>query len=352
VNPRTTIAAMSDQEPATPMRKVSTLNALFDAASQGLSDPSVSDGPPEEVDIVIAGGGIKGYYVAGAHAVLLQNKNRLRAVRYAGASAGAWAAMMMCCETSPELWAETYRWTGEYATNGKKILDGYREIFDKVFPEDAWKRCSGRVFISITRVTPLGLENFVVSTFTCNEDLFSAACASAHIPFFSKQKLHTFRDERLVIDGSLTDNLPVFRDGARRQMLFLLKNVPYGPIQVFPFNFLPSLVIDDTCIEALSMRGAMEMRRFLKGEEVKAVVWHKSGLGDHSIFHAKLVLGGLLLAAAMFRHRSAFGRFLRGVGGGGVSADDKRRRGARALALSLLMGRIPLRRKRETREGN
>lgn len=50
-----------------------------------------------EIDIVISGGGLKGYFMAGCAYVLMGQlaRHKIGIARIAGASAGAWAGMFM-----------------------------------------------------------------------------------------------------------------------------------------------------------------------------------------------------------------------------------------------------------------
>ena len=56
---------------------------------------------------MVEGGGMKGYYVSGCAAVL-ERTRRMKVCRYAGASAGAFCCVCMCCQIDPALWATTY----------------------------------------------------------------------------------------------------------------------------------------------------------------------------------------------------------------------------------------------------
>jgi hypothetical protein len=144
-----------------------------------------------------------------------------------------------------------------------------------VLPEDAYKRCSGRLFISITVFNSYGmLENMIVSQFDSNDDLYNACCASSTIPFIServgdwgsgKWGLRRYRG-RLCVDGGLTNNCPVFKDGVRRQLVFQLGNLDYSAYR--------SLSHSDDCIEVLVIRGAMLMAQFLEGNQTStAIEW-------------------------------------------------------------------------------
>jgi hypothetical protein len=205
--------------------------------SASLADFSAAEGKVEEVDVVCSGGGLKGYFVIGARAVLesqLKQRN-LKIVRYAGASAGAWAAMFMASGVTTAEWLRSYTKTRECFESGdaSRVLQAYREQILpwiwKRLPSDAYKRCSGRCFISISVLDRFGWlpRNMIVSEYSSNEDLINACFASSCIPFVVEKGLGPrFRGVR-VVDGGLTNNTPCFTDGARRQIVLRLEHVPY-----------------------------------------------------------------------------------------------------------------------------
>jgi hypothetical protein len=65
---------------------------------------------PVEIDLVISGGGIKGYFMTGASHILKHElrKQNIRIRRISGTSAGAWCGMFMLCDFSTSDWLETY----------------------------------------------------------------------------------------------------------------------------------------------------------------------------------------------------------------------------------------------------
>jgi hypothetical protein len=134
-----------------------------------------------------------------------------------------------------------------------------------MFDPEAYKICSGKLFISITRWTKWGPKLWIVSEFSSNADLFAACCSSSAIPYLTQAyAFRQFRGET-VFDGGVFNNCPVFPDGVRRQLVFRLLDVEY-----------PSrLVLNplDSCIDALVIRGALLMSRFLQGEPTDAIVW-------------------------------------------------------------------------------
>jgi hypothetical protein len=253
---------------------------------------STPAGHREDVDVVISGGGMKGYFVTGAFAVL-SGLQSVHVVRMSGASAGAWCAVFMACGLNPVDWADTYYMTRLCIRDGMSIADAYRKFARDILPPDAHKRCSGVVHLSVSVVTWSGIKNLMVSEFHDNEDLIEVKCkpwtvmsgvlslrqaarsllrfgfpglnvkcpphrvvcsvhrsclfvsqsfclfpfclvtrvqatiASCTIPYFSAQGFgRKFRGMR-VLDGGITDNTPLFRDGKRRQIVFQLTDVAY-----------------------------------------------------------------------------------------------------------------------------
>ena len=63
-----------------------------------------------EIDIVLSGGGLKGYFVNGAAYVLMKElkKRKIKIARVSGASAGSWAGAFMLTNFGAGNWLETY----------------------------------------------------------------------------------------------------------------------------------------------------------------------------------------------------------------------------------------------------
>ena len=94
-------------------------------------------------------------------------------------------------------------------------------------PEDAFIICTNRLFVSMTVLTRYGPVNRIVSEFSSNDDLLEACLASSTLPYLTERRgCRMFRGE-YVVDGGLTNNIPVFTDGVRRQLVFRLFDVEY-----------------------------------------------------------------------------------------------------------------------------
>lgn len=191
--------------------------------------------PAVEIDVVVSGGGLKGYFITGCSHILKKElaKQNVKIARVAGASAGAWCGLFMLCNLETEVWIETYYKCQELPH--MTMHEAYTEIWPWIkshLPENAWEICNGRLFISVTEVTLTGFKNHMISEYTCNEDIFEACLASSTVPYISlPTMLRTFRG-MWVLDGGVTNNTPVFPDHVRRQLVFRLGDVFY------PFKFL------------------------------------------------------------------------------------------------------------------
>lgn len=75
-----------------------------------VNSQSAANKDPVEIDVVISGGGLKGYFACGALSVLETHllKQNMRISRVSGSSAGAWSALFICTGLSKELWIESY----------------------------------------------------------------------------------------------------------------------------------------------------------------------------------------------------------------------------------------------------
>ena len=195
------------------------------------------------------------------------------------------------CGVHPLDWADTY-----YESSSRRdfmLLDAYRKfiptMMEKILPADAWQRCSGRVYISITRFSlHRGFENVVVSEFSSNADLFAACLASSTIPLLSTRNLVSRFRGWVALDGGLTNNLPTFDNSSldssssssssspppvkkRRQLVFDMRGVAY---------LRPHLFGEGRHREPI-LRGAVEFRLFLLGLSDLATARRRSSSGRH-----------------------------------------------------------------------
>jgi hypothetical protein len=114
--------------------------------------------------------------------------------------------------------------------------------------------------------------------------------ASSTVPFISLRTATRKYRDMWVVDGGVTNNTPVFTDNLHRQLVFRLSDVfyptkflvsPSGKNHINSHSIemlmlLSSLFHEppsDYCIEALVVRGAILMSRFLQGQESDCFSW-------------------------------------------------------------------------------
>ncbi|GAA6087127.1 patatin-like phospholipase domain-containing protein 2 [Tachysurus ichikawai] len=90
------------------------------------------------------------------------------------------------------------------AFNLVKIM---REMMSRVLPHDAYVKATGRLGISLTRVTDG--ENVLLSQFNSNDELIQACVCSAFIPVYCGLIPPSLQGVRYV-DGGITNNLPQY----------------------------------------------------------------------------------------------------------------------------------------------
>ncbi|XP_050698650.1 1-acylglycerol-3-phosphate O-acyltransferase Pnpla3-like isoform X3 [Eriocheir sinensis] len=167
----------------------------------------------EKMNFSFAGCGFLGIYHVGVAACLKKYAPNLLVNKISGASAGALAAVCLLCDSPLGIITSSVLKTATEARrctlgpfsptfNVEKLL---REGLLSVLPDDAHKIVSGRLFISVTRVSDG--KNILLSQFDTREELIHAILCSAFIPGFSGWAPVTFRGVRYA-DGGFSDNLP------------------------------------------------------------------------------------------------------------------------------------------------
>jgi patatin-like phospholipase domain-containing protein 2 len=168
----------------------------------------------EKVNISFAGCGFLGIYHVGVASCFKEYAPHLLLNKISGASVGALAGVCLLTDITlgvftSEMLRIIYeirqRTLGPFnpLVNVQTML---RNIIVGRLPENAYKMVSGRLFISLTRVSDG--SNVIVSEFNSNEELLNSLMASAFVPFFSGFIPPKVGDVRYV-DGGFSNNLPI-----------------------------------------------------------------------------------------------------------------------------------------------
>ncbi|XP_024119065.1 patatin-like phospholipase domain containing 3 [Oryzias melastigma] len=167
-------------------------------------------------NLSFAGCGFLGIYHIGVASCLLEKAPHLvtGATRLYGASAGALTASVLasqaciakCCEDVIAVAKEARKRNLGPLHPTFNLVKVLRSGLNRDLPSDAHVRASGRLCVSLTRVSDG--QNVLVSDFSSKEELIQALICSCFIPIYCGLIPPSFRGARYV-DGGISDNLPL-----------------------------------------------------------------------------------------------------------------------------------------------
>uniref|UniRef100_A0AC35TY84 PNPLA domain-containing protein n=1 Tax=Rhabditophanes sp. KR3021 TaxID=114890 RepID=A0AC35TY84_9BILA len=168
---------------------------------------------PESLSLSFAGCGFLCIYHAGVCAAIKEYAPQLMNNKICGASAGSIAATFLLCNiciskaTSNILQVVTQARSRALGAlhPSFNLLKCVRDGLEIALPDNAHQLCSGKLFISLTRVRDH--ENVIVSQYDTREELIQAIICSCFIPFYCGRDPPSFRGEKYV-DGGISANQP------------------------------------------------------------------------------------------------------------------------------------------------
>uniref|UniRef100_A0A915IQB3 triacylglycerol lipase n=1 Tax=Romanomermis culicivorax TaxID=13658 RepID=A0A915IQB3_ROMCU len=168
----------------------------------------------ECMNISFSGCGFLGIYHVGVASAIKEYAPNLYMNKVAGASAGAIAACglisNMCLSQATSDVLKIVALARQHQLGplhpSINLMNILRTGLMKNLPDDAHKMASGRLFISMTRVSDG--KNVLVSQFDTKEELIQAMLCSSFIPLYGGTLPPTFRGVRYM-DGGFSDNLPI-----------------------------------------------------------------------------------------------------------------------------------------------
>ncbi|XP_040894566.1 patatin-like phospholipase domain-containing protein 2 [Toxotes jaculatrix] len=169
----------------------------------------------KEWSISFAGCGFMGIYYVGATSCILERFPRFiqDASKIYGASAGALMAAVLTIGIPLEKCCANLMFMAKEARKHKlgplhpafNLLKIVQDSLLGNLPEDAHVRASGRLCVSLTRVSDG--KNVLVSEFNSREELIQVLICSCFVPFYCGVIPPTYRGVHYV-DGAVSDNLP------------------------------------------------------------------------------------------------------------------------------------------------
>uniref|UniRef100_A0A2R5L4D9 triacylglycerol lipase n=1 Tax=Ornithodoros turicata TaxID=34597 RepID=A0A2R5L4D9_9ACAR len=165
------------------------------------------------MNVSFAGCGFLGIYHVGVASALREYASQVCVGKIAGASAGSLAAAALICDVPC---GESTTYVLHIAVKARqRALGPFHPGFDvdsiiheglsNLLPDNAHKLCSGRLYVSLTRISDG--KNVLISQFDTKEELIQVLKCSCFIPFYSglfPPKINGVA----YVDGGFSDNLP------------------------------------------------------------------------------------------------------------------------------------------------
>ncbi|XP_034390429.1 patatin-like phospholipase domain-containing protein 2 [Cyclopterus lumpus] len=169
----------------------------------------------KEWSISFAGCGFMGIYYVGASSCILERFPRFirGASKIYGASAGALMAAVLTVGAPLEVCCADLMFMAKEGRKHKlgplhpafNLMGLVKDSLQRCLPEDAHVRASGKLHVSLTRVSDR--KNILVSEFDSREELIQVLVCSCFVPFYCGVIPPTYRGVHYV-DGAVSDNLP------------------------------------------------------------------------------------------------------------------------------------------------
>jgi hypothetical protein len=210
-----------------------------------------------EFDLILGGGGFKGYFHTGLCKILKHYEiNKQIKIRYIiGSSTGALSAVMYICSIHHHKWIN-----GFYKIkNSIKNSDLQTVVIDLIkndLPDDAYLLCNGKLKISLSKLTFFGFKHVLIDKFDSNEHLLNVLSASIKIPYLTSNEIFGCRiNNNIYYDSFFTRITPIIYNN----------DLPQLVIKTVSINYLNSLSLkpNDSFIELLVLRGLYESKHFL-----------------------------------------------------------------------------------------
>ena len=217
-------------------------------------------------DVILAGGGFKGYYHLGLYKILkhLEKKNKIKIRYIVGTSTGAISAIIYVCNLDFNRWVDTFYKIKENMHKSdlhKTVI----EIMKDELPENAYQLCTNRIKITTSKLTMFGFVEEIFDKFDSNDHLLQVLSASIKIPYLTSKSIFGEKiNSYYYYDGFFTRIAPIIFNSDLPQLF----------VKTYATNYSNSLSLKpvDSHIELLSLRGAYESKKFFKYEKKNKIL--------------------------------------------------------------------------------
>lgn len=212
-------------------------------------------------DLVLSGGGFKGYYHLGLCKILkhFELKNKIKIRHIIGTSTGAISAIIYACNINYHKWIESFYKIKENI-HKSDLHQTVIEIMREELPPNAHELCNGKIKITTSKLTFFGFVEEIHDNFISKDHLISVLSASIKIPYLTSNSIFgELLNNYYHYDGFFTRVSPIQYN----------HDIPQLLIKTYVANYPSSLSLKpvDSHIELLSLRGLYESKKFFKHQK-------------------------------------------------------------------------------------
>lgn len=235
-------------------------------------------------DLILAGGGFKGYYHLGLFKILKhhEKQNKIKIRHIVGTSTGAISAVIYACDLDFNRWINTFYKIKENI-HKSDLHQTVINILKDELPENAYQICTNKIKISTSKLTIFGFVEIMFDKFESNEHLLQVLSGSIKIPYLTSKSLFGEKiNNNYYYDGFFTRLCPIIFNN----------NIPQLFIKTYASNYSNSLSLKpvDSHIELLSLRGLYESKKFFKHDkQTKIIKWIEPNNEYKKSFYQKYI---------------------------------------------------------------
>lgn len=212
-------------------------------------------------DLVIGGGGFRGYYHVGSLYILkdLEKQNKINIRQIIGTSSGAIASVNYACDIDFNEWLQSYDEIRNLMKNGIDLHLSTMMVLKNKLPSNAHILCNQRnVKIAVSKFNwwPFGFTEVIFNNFESFDHLLNCLSAAINIPMYTSNNFKgIIINNNRYYDGFFCRLTPTINNNNLPQMVIKTAHVLYP-------KFV-TLKPKDSHIDLLAMRGFLETKKFL-----------------------------------------------------------------------------------------
>jgi hypothetical protein len=214
--------------------------------------------PKKTFDIVVGGGGFKGFYNIGAFEIIKQMivNSQIKIRYWTGVSSGAYVCVFTILGIQMNIIKNMYRFAkkNKFRHDINNILS---KICNLIFPSNAHELCNGKLRILVSEFTIKGLIPVIIDKFESKEHLIKILQATSFIPFLTTNDFHGIKiNGKKYFDGAFTNNTPIIYKNDLPQLVFTTSAVKNS-------EYLDAFKITDFNPDNLILKGMNDIKEFI-----------------------------------------------------------------------------------------